>query len=1065
MGAPDDESATFKPVDELPPLPSLAPSAATGPTPFQLSGYEILGELGRGGMAVVYKARQINLNRPVALKMILGGAHMTAEDARFTKEAMLYAPLHHPNIAQIYDIGERDGQPYIAMEFVEGATLADLLDGKPADPRASARLVETLARVMGWVHDRGILHRDLKPSNIMLQMENGGASQAVSGKLQSAIPKIIDFGLARHLHHDSGLTHAGSIMGTPSYMAPEQASANQSQIGYPTDIYALGGILYEMLTGRPPFRAVTPLDTVQQVLHDEPLPPRRLEPGVPLDLETICLKCLAKDPGKRFTNAAALADDLQRFLAGRPILARSTPWHERTLKWVKRRPALAGLLGVAALAALLLVGFAVGAYYNSLLQDSLAETQQQRALARRFHYFGQMNLGQRDWREHQVPSLLRRLEAAPADLRSFEWHYLRGLCHTDLRTYGEHQHAVTCVACSPTENLVASGSGKSTFLGADTEGFGEVRLWDPDSGKLRRQLTGHLREVNAVAFSADGKLLATASSDKTARIWNVQTGAEVFLLKGHGDAVTSVAFAPKGIALATGSRDRTVKIWSVESGKEIRTLEPKHRDAVLSLAFTPDGTQLFSAAGDSHKADPGEIRQWDLAGGKVVETYQGHGGAVTAIAVHPGGKSFASAGDDRNVLVWNVGTRNKVRVSHGHLDRITCLAFDKTGARLASGSDDMTVIVWDPATGEALFSRQGHTEAVRGVAFSADGKGLVSASDDRTVKIWKADGHQEFAMLAGHADSVADVAFSSDGQILTSASLDRTIRIWDAATLTKRGVLTGHADAVRCLAFVPPVNGREQDRQLASGSDDGTIRFWDIVGGKETYCAKASGQQIRALAISPDGARLAYAGVNERDLARPAAITLWDVSAKMGTLAGHASGISSLVFSPDGKRLVSASAGPQGTLKIWDIAAGGEIASIPLPNAAEPRVVISADGRHVAVANGDPDKGEIHILDALSGKERLRLTGHMGMANALAFSPDGERLVTTNGKLGRPSQITLWDVPTGQEVLTLPGPTGLVQCLTFSPDGRRLACGGGPLVQPGPATQRGEIVLWDCGPR
>jgi WD40 repeat protein len=1063
MGSPEDGSATFKPVDDLPPLPMPAPSTPKGRIPFQLSGYEIMAELGRGGMGVVYKARQISLDRPVALKMILSGSQVAPEErARFKTEADACAQLHHPNIVQIYEIGEQDAQPYIALEFVEGGNLAQLLGGVPADPRASAQLVETLARAMHFAHARKIIHRDLKPANVLLQMDSGSAAIA---NLQSAIPKITDFGLAKRLDQDAAQTRTGSIMGSPSYMAPEQASGNRTDaIGPPADVYALGAILYEMLTGRPPFRAVTLMETLKQVVNEEPVPPRRLQPGLPLDLETICLKCLAKDPHRRYASAQALAEDLQRFSAGRPILARPIGWNERALKWIKRRPALAGLLGAAALATLLSVGLVVGLYYNALLQDSLAETKKERDLKQRLVYVNQMNRAQTFWREHQVPRLLPLLDEAKSELRSFEWHYLSGLCRTDLRTYAEHQEPVTCVAFSPTENLVASGSGKST-LGTRVKGFGEVRLWDPDTGTLRHLLKGHDREVNAVAFSQDGKLLATASSDSNARIWNVETGKTIFVLKGHANAVTSIAFHPQGMSLATGSRDGTVKIWSVKSGKETRTLDPKHRAAVLSLAFSPDGKHLFSAGGDSNKAEPGEIRQWDISTGKVVAAYEGHRRAITSIAVHPDGQSFASAGDDRKIVLWNTGAQKEVRVLRGHQDRITCLAFDKTGGRLASGSSDLTVVVWDAASGEPLCSRQGHTDIIRGVAFATDGKRLLSASNDRTVKIWKADGHQEYSTLAGHADLVTDVAFSADGINLASASFDHTIRLWDVAAGKQSGVLLGHTDTVRCLAFAPPVKDGGHDWQLASGGDDGAIRFWNIATGKEVYCLKTPGQQIRALALDPAGTRLAYAGVTEGDITRPAAITLWDAREKkaLGVLPGHASGISSLAFSPDGRRLVSVSTGAEGTMKIWDVAAAKEVVSIPLGNANEPRVVFSPDGRRVGVADGDLDHGTIRILDAASGKEELQLTGHMGMASAIAFSPDGQRLATTDGKLRGGGRVKLWDVVTGQEVLTLAEPDGLVRCLSFSADGRRLACGGGPLLDHGPAP-RGQLIFWDCGP-
>jgi tetratricopeptide (TPR) repeat protein/tRNA A-37 threonylcarbamoyl transferase component Bud32 len=303
------------------------------PVPCSVPGHEILGELGRGGMGVVYKARQLKLNRLVALKMILAGGHTDIQDLkRFCREAEAVAALQHPHIVQIFEIGEQDGLPYFSLEYVEGGSLAKRLNGTPLPSRQAAALVETLARAMQAAHERGIVHRDLKPSNVLLTAEG--------------TPKIADFGLAKRLDGHAGQTQTGSIVGTPSYMAPEQARGRSKEVGPATDVYALGAILYELLTGRPPFRAETPLETVLQVRSDEPLPPSRLQPKLPRDLETICLKCLRKEPARRYASARELAADLDRFLGQEPITARPVSVWERAWKWARRRPAVATLLGL-----------------------------------------------------------------------------------------------------------------------------------------------------------------------------------------------------------------------------------------------------------------------------------------------------------------------------------------------------------------------------------------------------------------------------------------------------------------------------------------------------------------------------------------------------------------------------------------------------------------------------------------------------------------------------------------------------------------------------------------------
>jgi serine/threonine protein kinase len=384
------EDQANNPPGSTPPFPELRTTPAPSREQIRLPGYEILQILGRGGMGIVYKARQLKPNRLVAIKMIPAGYDASSDQLRrFRTETEAAAQLRHPHIVPILEVGEHEGRPYFSMEYVEGGNLADALSGKVMPAKSAAKLIETLARSMQYAHDHGIVHRDLKPSNILLQtavQRNGeetkttqDGSYLAGSLLSDAVPKISDFGLARRLDVPADQTQSGAVLGTPSYLAPEQAEGKTRQAGPAADIYALGAILYETLTGRPPFQGETVLDTLEQVRFQEPVSIRRLQPKAPRDLETICLKCLHKEPSRRYVSAAALADDLGRFLAGEPIQARPVGLWERTAKWARRRPAVASLLVVSVLAVAGLLALWTGFTSRLTIERNHARDEQRRA--------------------------------------------------------------------------------------------------------------------------------------------------------------------------------------------------------------------------------------------------------------------------------------------------------------------------------------------------------------------------------------------------------------------------------------------------------------------------------------------------------------------------------------------------------------------------------------------------------------------------------------------------------------------------------------------------------------
>lgn len=1005
--------------------------------------YQIVREIGAGGMSTVYLAVRADdeYKKEVAIKLVWPGLQSAEIVRRFRQERQILANLEHPHIARLLDGGTTDdGWPYLVMEYVDGQPLTAYCDEHELPVKDRLRLFGDVCAAVEYAHQQAVVHRDLKPNNILV-------TPAVNGEV--GIVKLLDFGIAKLLKPDPHATAATTVWRalTPDYASPEQIRGEEAAPA--NDVYSLGVLLYELLTGVRPYRLNSPLphEISKAICEVEPSPPSRcvitlarsqpsfraaetekLRRQLKGDLDNIVLTALAKEPAQRYPTPAALAADIERHLAGRPVLARGNHWLYRLSKQARRYPVLT--------TALLLTWLGGMAWLSWWIVTAPAR----QLAARHARYASAIEQATLAWQMNRMEDCAQSLQTClpargEADLRGFEWNYL---------WRASHQAQLALPYTTGVADAHFACHGQRILTEAPWSSYW---LWDVATGKLLDAWRAEQGSVDTVPYEPD----VLISVDARGTFWrrNLCTSERTRLFTDTLGQVSYRKSFPGQPEIAIGHTDGTIALWSPEQEQPFKVLRGAP-GIIERIRTARGGHRMLTQVG----ADL--IQLWDVAAGRVLAAYRQQ--AASAMNFSPDGRFFWTLADLRRPTVRESATGRTVAVAAELNHKLNGMALLRADVLAVSGYETLTLfsfpalkklfelkargsgflgvqlspdesllaattmegrlLLWDFATRRLLADVKGHNTGAGHFNFSADGRKLITAGEDGQAKVWDVAQLLAPPKLEGHQDSVVSVTFSPDGRQLASASFDRTVKLWDVPTGKLLRTFTGHTDLVLCVVFSP------DGRQLAASDNDGLVLLWEVNSGQPPRRFQHP-RQTHAVAFAPDGQWLATACSDNN-------VRLWNLRTNQPPrlFSGHQDIVVSVNFSPDGHKLVSGSWDK--TAKLWDVATGRVLRTLTGHSGWVWSAVFSPDGQRLATSSTDRTA---KLWDVATGQVLRDFTGHRDEIFEVAFSPDGRRLATAS----EDRTVRIWDTATGRELLTIDDHTDEVWSVAFSPDGNTLA--------------------------